>query len=126
MNKQLIHSDSIFEEQVSFSRAVVVDKMVFVSGCTGYNYATNVISEDLVEQTEQTFKNIEYALTKAGATFADVVRVQYILKKTDDWERCWPVFKKYFGEVRPACTVICAKLTSEKLKIEIEVTAVKQ
>jgi enamine deaminase RidA (YjgF/YER057c/UK114 family) len=126
MNKQLINSGSIFEEQVSFSRAVVVDKMVFVSGCTGYNYATNVISEDLVEQTEQTFKNIEYALTKAGATFADVVRVQYILKNTDEWERCWPVFKKYFGEVRPACTVICAKLTSEKLKIEIEVTAVKQ
>jgi enamine deaminase RidA (YjgF/YER057c/UK114 family) len=126
MNRQLITSGSIFEEQVSFSRAVVVDKMVFVSGCTGYDYATNIIEDDIVAQTEQTFKNIENALTKAGATFKDVVRVNYILKDTDEWERCWPIFKKYLGDVRPACTVICAKLTGEKLKIEIEITAIKQ
>jgi enamine deaminase RidA (YjgF/YER057c/UK114 family) len=126
MKRQLINSGSIFEEQVSFSRAVVVGQMVFISGCTGYDYATNIISDDIVEQTEQTFKNIENALTKANASFKDVVRVQYILKDTDEWERCWPIFKKYFGEIKPACTVICAKLTGEKLKIEIEVTAIKQ
>jgi enamine deaminase RidA (YjgF/YER057c/UK114 family) len=126
MKRQLINSGSIFEEKVSFSRAVVVDKMVFVSGCTGYDYATNIISDDIVAQTEQTFKNIENALTKAGSRFEDVVRVQYILADTLEWEKCWPIFKKYFGEIKPACTVICAKLTNEKLKIEIEVTAVKQ
>jgi enamine deaminase RidA (YjgF/YER057c/UK114 family) len=54
------------------------------------------------------------------------VRVNYILKDTDEWEKCWPIFNKYLGDVRPACTVICAKLTGEKLKIEIEVTAIKQ
>jgi enamine deaminase RidA (YjgF/YER057c/UK114 family) len=126
MKRQLINSGSIFEEKVSFSRAVVVDKMVFVSGCTGYDYATNIISDDIVAQTEQTFKNIENALTKAGSSFEDVVRVQYILADTFEWEKCWPIFKKYFGEIKPACTVICAKLTNEKLKIEIEVTAIKQ
>jgi enamine deaminase RidA (YjgF/YER057c/UK114 family) len=86
MNKQLITSGSIFEEQVSFSRAVVVGQMVFVSGCTGYDYATNIIEDDIVAQTEQTFKNIENALTKSGATFKDVVRVNFILKDTDEWE----------------------------------------
>ena len=79
MNRQLINSGSIFEEQVSFSRAVVVDKMVFVSGCTGYDYATNIIDDDIVAQTEQTFKNIENALTKADASFKYIVRVNLIL-----------------------------------------------
>jgi enamine deaminase RidA (YjgF/YER057c/UK114 family) len=125
MEKKLISTDSIFEREVSFSRAVVVDKMIFVSGCTGYNYATTTISADIVEQTEQTFKNIEYALLQAGATLNDVVRVHYILKDSEEFERCWPVIKKYFGNIRPACTVFCAKLTSEKIKIEIEVTAIK-
>jgi enamine deaminase RidA (YjgF/YER057c/UK114 family) len=126
MERQLINSGSIFEENVSFSRAVVVGQMVFVSGCTGYDYATNIIDDDIVMQTEQTFKNIENALAKAGATFKNIVRINYFLKDTDEWEKCWPVFKKYLGDVRPACTVICAKLTGEKLKIEIEVTAIKQ
>jgi enamine deaminase RidA (YjgF/YER057c/UK114 family) len=126
MERKLISSGSIFEETVSFSRAVVVGDMVFVSGCTGYDYATAIISDDIVEQTEQAFKNIETALAKAGASLKDVVRVQYILKDTDEFEKCWPVFKKYFGDVKPAATVFCAKLTSEKIKIEIEVTAVKQ
>jgi reactive intermediate/imine deaminase len=125
MGRKLINSGSIFEKEVSFSRAVVVGQMVFVSGCTGYNYATTVIADDIVEQTEQCFKNIETALTNAGASFKDVVRVHYILKDTDEFERCWPVFKKYFEDVKPAATVFCAKLTSEKIKIEIEVTAVK-
>jgi enamine deaminase RidA (YjgF/YER057c/UK114 family) len=98
--------------------------MVFVSGCTGFNYLTHEISDDLVEQTNQTFINIESALHKAGATFADVVRVTYILKDTADWDKCWPIIKSYFGDVKPACTVFCAKLASEQLKIEIEVTAI--
>ncbi|MGL4632063.1 MAG: RidA family protein [Leadbetterella sp.] len=126
MEKIRISTGSIFEEQVAFSRAVVVDKTVYVSGCTGYNYATTQISEDIVDQIEQTFKNIEYALSQAGATLEDVVRVHYILKDPDEFEKCWPTIRKYFGHIKPACTVFCAKLTSEKIKIEIEVTAVKK
>lgn len=125
MERKLISSGSIFEEEVSFSRAVVAGQMVFVSGCTGYNYATTTIADDIAAQTEQTFVNIETALSKAGASLKDVVRVHYILQNADEFEKCWPVIKKYFGTVKPACTVFCAKLTSEKIKIEIEVTAVK-
>jgi enamine deaminase RidA (YjgF/YER057c/UK114 family) len=126
MSKQLISSGSIFEEQVSYSRAVVVNKMVFVSGCTGYDYSTSIISEDVVEQAEQTFKNIQSALEKAGATLHDIVRVNYIITDISNWEKCWPVFKKYLGNVRPAATAICAQLVNEAMKIEIEVTAIKQ
>jgi enamine deaminase RidA (YjgF/YER057c/UK114 family) len=126
MEKKLISTGSIFERDVAFSRAVVVDKVVYVSGCTGYNYETTTISDNIVEQTEQTFKNIEYALSQAGASLKDVVRVHYIIANPDEFEKCWATIRKYFDDVRPACTVFCAKLTSEKIKIEIEVTAIKQ
>jgi enamine deaminase RidA (YjgF/YER057c/UK114 family) len=126
MERKLISTGSIFEKDVSFSRAVVVDKMIFVSGCTGYDYAKMTISDDILEQTEQTFKNIEYALSQAGASLKDVVRVQYIVPNAEEFEKCHATIRHYFEDIRPACTVICANLLSEKIKIEIEVTAVKQ
>jgi enamine deaminase RidA (YjgF/YER057c/UK114 family) len=124
MVKKLISTGSVFEKEVAFSRAVVVDKMVYVSGCTGYDYATTTISDDVVAQTEQCFQNIIHALTQAGSGLKDVVRVLYIVPDPEDFVRCQPTIRKYFDEIRPACTVICANLTSSKIKIEIEVTAV--
>ncbi len=126
MQKQLINSGSIFEKEVAFSRAVVVNNMVFVSGCTGYDYKTMQISDDVAEQTEQTFKNIIWALEQAGSSLKDVVRVQYLVPNPDDFEKCWPVIKKYFGEILPACTASCPALISKTIKIEIEVTAIKK
>jgi enamine deaminase RidA (YjgF/YER057c/UK114 family) len=126
MERKRISTGSIFEKDVSFSRAVVVDKMVFVSGCTGYDYAKMTISDDIVAQTEQTFKNIEYALSQAGSSLKDVVRVQYIVPNATDFEKCHATIRHYFEDIRPACTVICANLLNEIIKIEIEVTAVKQ
>jgi enamine deaminase RidA (YjgF/YER057c/UK114 family) len=124
--KKLISSGSRFEAEVGYSRAVVVDNMVFVSGCTGYDYTAMTISDNVLEQAEQTFKNIEHALSEAGAKLNDVVRVTYILPNRADFEPCHPIFRKYFGDIRPACTVYHAQLTSDIIKIEIEVTAVIQ
>jgi enamine deaminase RidA (YjgF/YER057c/UK114 family) len=124
--KKLINSGSRFEEEVGYSRAVVIDNLVFVSGCTGYDYTAMTISDDVLEQCEQTFKNIEHALSQADATLQDVVRVTYILPNRADFEPCHPIFRKYFGDIRPACTVFHAQLVSDIVKIEIEVTAVKQ
>ena len=124
MQKKLISTGSIFEEKAAFSRAVVVDKTVYVSGCTGYNYATMEISDDIVDQTEQTFRNIAAVLEEANASFEDVVCVHYIITDASEWDKCWPTIRKYFGEVRPACTVYCAGLVNDQIKIEIEVTAV--
>ena len=126
MNRRLISSGSKFEEEIGYSRAVVHGDWVFVSGTTGFDYATMTISDDVAVQAEQCLKNIEWALREAGAYMRDVVRVHYILPDGKDFEKCWPVLRKYFGEARPAATMIEARLLDPRMRIEIEVTAVKQ
>jgi enamine deaminase RidA (YjgF/YER057c/UK114 family) len=121
--RRLISSGSTFEQNVGYSRAVVDGDWVFVSGTTGFDYSTLSISEDVVEQAEQCFKNINAALSEAGCTLNDVVRVHYILPNRDDFEPCWPVLRRYFGDIRPASTMIVAGLADERMRIEIEVTA---
>jgi enamine deaminase RidA (YjgF/YER057c/UK114 family) len=124
--RRLISSGSTFEEQVGYSRAVVDGDWIFVSGTTGFDYATMTISDDVVAQAEQALRNIEAALKQAGANLADVVRVIYILPDATLFERCWPVLRKYLGAVRPAATMISAGLADARMKIEIEVTARKR
>jgi enamine deaminase RidA (YjgF/YER057c/UK114 family) len=126
MTRRLISSGSTFEEQIGYSRAVVDGDWVFVSGTTGFDYAAMSISDSLLEQAEQCLKNIESALRQAGAGLKDVVRVTYILPNGAEFEQCWPVLRKYFGEVRPAATMISAGLADPRMKIEIEVTARKR
>ena len=126
MTRKLISSGSTFEEQIGYSRAVVVDEWVFVSGTTGYDYSTMSISDNIVEQTEQCLKNIDDALQKANASLKDIVRVTYVVPNGVDFEQCWPVLRKYFGEIRPAAMMISAGLADPHMKIEIEVTARKQ
>lgn len=121
--RTLISSGSSFEAQIGFSRAVVDGEWVFVSGTTGFNYASMTISESVVEQTEQCLKNIAAALEQAGASFRDIVRVRYILPNASEFEPCWPTLRRYFGEIRPAATMISCGLIDPRIKIEIEVTA---
>jgi enamine deaminase RidA (YjgF/YER057c/UK114 family) len=125
MNRTLISSGSTFEAKIGYSRAVVAGDWVFVSGTTGFDYATMTISDDVVVQAEQCLKNIASALEQAGSSLQDVVRVTYILPQTADFEPCWPVLRQYFGEVRPAAMMISAGLADPRMKIEIEVTALK-
>ncbi|CAN7286213.1 MULTISPECIES: RidA family protein [unclassified Variovorax] len=126
MTRKLISSGSTFEEQIGYSRAVVDGDWVFVSGTTGFDYATMTISDSVVEQAEQCLKNIESALQRAAANMKDVVRVTYVLPNGAEFESCWPVLRKYFGEVRPAAMMISAGLADPRMKIEIEVTARKR
>ncbi|KAK1720741.1 endoribonuclease L-PSP [Colletotrichum lupini] len=126
MSRRNISSGSAFEAQIGYSRAVVSGDLIFVSGTTGYNYATGVISPNIVEQTEQTMENIAAALAEAGAEIKDVVRVRYILPDRNDFQKTWPVLQKYFGDVRPAATMIQAALMEDVMKVEIEVTAKKE
>jgi enamine deaminase RidA (YjgF/YER057c/UK114 family) len=124
--RQLISSGSQFEQKIGYSRAVVDGRWVFVSGTTGFDYKTMTISDDVVAQTDQCFKNIAAALAEADASLADVVRVHYLITKREDFEPIWPVLQKHFGDVRPACTVLVTGLVDEKMLIEIEVTARKR
>ena len=125
MRRKLISSGSRFEKEVGYSRAIVVGNMVFVSGTTGYDYATMTISEDVAQQAEMCIKNIEKALLEADSSLKDIVRITYILPDARDFEACWPVLRKYFGSVLPAATMISAGLADDKMKIEIEATAVR-
>jgi len=123
--RSLISSGSPLERDIGYSRAVVDGEWVFVSGTTGFDYQTMTISNDVVEQAEQCLRNIERALQEAGSTFTEVVRIHYILPRVEDFEPCWPVLRRWFGEIRPAATMICAGLADPRMKIEIEVTAHK-
>ena len=123
MNRKLISSGSEFENKIGYSRAVVDGDYVFVSGTTGYNYDTMSISSDAAEQADQCFKNIEKALIEAGSSIDNIVRVHYIYPDKQDFEPCWPVFKKYLSVAKPAATVFVAGLLDDAMKLEIEVTA---
>ena len=126
MSRRLISSGSSFEREIGYSRAVVDGDWVFVSGTTGFDYSDMTISDDIVGQTEQCLKNIGAALTEAGSGFDDIVRVTYVVPNADEFPLCFPVLKKYFGEVRPAVMMIAAGLSDARMKIEIEVTARKR
>jgi enamine deaminase RidA (YjgF/YER057c/UK114 family) len=121
--RKLISSGSTFERDIGYSRAVVDGEWVFVSGTTGFDYATMTISDDPAAQAERCLANIAQALDEAGATFADVVRVRYILPAADDFPASWPALQRAFGAVRPAATMIAAGRADRRIKIEIEVTA---
>jgi enamine deaminase RidA (YjgF/YER057c/UK114 family) len=125
MTRKLISSGSKFEADYGYSRAVVQGPWCFVAGTTGYNYADMTISPDVASQTEQTFLNIDKALKEAGFAMADVVRVHYLLPNGGDFEQCQPILKKWFGDVRPAATMLVTGLIDDLMKIEIEVTAFK-
>jgi enamine deaminase RidA (YjgF/YER057c/UK114 family) len=126
MTRQLISSGSTFEEEIGYSRAVVDGDWVFVSGTTGFDYASMTISDTILDQTDQCLKNIESALLETNSSLKDVVRVTYVVPNGAEFKDCWPVLRKYLGEVRPAAMMISAGLTDPRMKIEIEVTALKR
>jgi enamine deaminase RidA (YjgF/YER057c/UK114 family) len=123
MPRQLISSGSTFEQEIGYSRAVVEGDWIFISGTTGFDYSKMTISGDLLEQAEQCFRNIDAALSQAGASLQDVVRVTYVFPDAADFPKCWPVFRKYLGEVRPAAMMISAGLSDPRMRIEVQVTA---
>ncbi len=126
MPRRKIDSGSAFEAKAAYSRAVVDGSWVFVAGTTGFDYKSMTIAEDVVAQADQCFRNISAALEGAGASLADIVRVTYILPDPDDFEPCWPILRKYLEDIRPAATMLSAKLIDPRIRIEIEVTARKR
>jgi enamine deaminase RidA (YjgF/YER057c/UK114 family) len=126
MSRQLISSGSTFEAEIGYSRAVVDGDWIFVSGTTGFDYASMTIAEGIEAQAEQCLQNIQAALQQAGATLADVVRVTYVVPVASEFAQCWPVLRRYWGTVRPAAMMISAGLLDPRMRIEMEVTARKR
>jgi enamine deaminase RidA (YjgF/YER057c/UK114 family) len=123
VTRTLICTGSDWEREAAFSRVVVDGDWAFVSGTTGFDYAAMTISPDVAEQTRRALENISSALEQAEFTLADVVQTVYILPRAEDYPLCWPVLREYFGEIRPANTMLVAGLADPRMCIEIEATA---
>ncbi|MEO3891946.1 RidA family protein [Nonomuraea sp. B5E05] len=121
--RRVILSGSTFEEEIGYARAVIDGDWVHVSGTTGFDYTTMTISANVVEQAEQALRNVGSALDEAGCSFADVVRVRYLLTDREDFQPCWPTLRRCFGDIRPAATMLVCGLADPRMKFEIEVYA---
>jgi enamine deaminase RidA (YjgF/YER057c/UK114 family) len=118
-----ISTGSPFEATMGYSRAVVKGGWCFVSGVTGYDYATMKMPEGALDQARNCFRTIASVLTEAGFTMQDIVRVQYTLTDAAHVEAVLPALAEALGEVRPAATMVIAGLIRPEMLIEIEVTA---
>jgi len=118
-----ISSGSAYEPLAAYCRAVVVDGWVLVSGTAGNDHDSMETPESVTDQCRLALDHIGAALQQAGASFADVVRVHYILPDRDDFEPCWAMLRDVFGDNPPAATMIQADLIDPAMEIEIEVTA---
>ena len=123
MTRRLISSGSSLERTAGYSRAVVDGDLVFVSGCTGLDYATDTLADGAEAQTRQTFRNIEWALGEAGCTLKDVVRATYYVTDRADVPEILKVCGEHFRDIRPASTLLVCGLVRPEMKVEIEVTA---
>ena len=123
--KTLISSGSPFEKTMGYSRAVAQGPFCFVSGTTGYDYAKMVMPESAADQARNALQTIQKALGEAGFSLNDVVRVTYYLSDLSWADSVIPVFGEFFGEIRPAATLLVAQMLKPEMKIEIEVTAYK-
>ena len=121
--RRLISTGSPFEKMAGYSRAVVSGDFCFVSGTTGYDYATMKMPDSVEDQTRNALATIEQTLAEAGFDMSDVVRVQYTLTDADLVDRVFAVVGGTFGEIRPAATMVIAGLIKPEMKVEIEVTA---
>jgi enamine deaminase RidA (YjgF/YER057c/UK114 family) len=113
-----ISSGSPFEQKIGYCRAVVAGGWVHVAGTVGQG-------DTVQEQCQSALATIEAALAKAGCSFADAVRVRYILPDAADFEPCWPILHKSFGDNPPVATMMVCDLIEPRYRIEIEVTALQ-
>lgn len=125
MTRTLVSTGSPFEKQAGYSRAVVQGDWCFVSGTTGYDYATMTMPDSAEQQARNIFSTVGKALAEAGFGFGDVVRANYIVTDPAFAADVFKVTGEIFGEIRPAATMIVAGLIRPEMKVEIEVTALR-
>lgn len=125
-DRKLISTGSPFEKTAGYSRAVVQGEWCFVSGTTGYDYATMTMPERVEDQTRNCLRTIGTALAEGGFDMADVVRCHYYVTERAFVPLVFPILGEVFGDIRPAATMVICQLNEPEMKIEIEVTALKR
>ena len=124
MPRRLISTGAPFEKTAGYSRAVIDGDFAFVSGTTGYDYATMTMPSDVTSQTRNCFKTIEGALKEGGFVMADIVRATYYITDAKDADAHFAVCGEVLSEIRPAATLlVVVALYKPEMKVEIEVTA---
>lgn len=123
--RRSISSGGPWEARGGYSRAVRVGDLIYVSGSTAVHEGELVGRGDVAAQTRRTLETIRTALESAGASLADVVRYRIFLTNIADHEMVIPILGEYFGEIRPAGTLVAvAALIHPDMLIEIEVDAI--
>ena len=118
-----ISTGSPFETSLGYSRAVVKGGWCFVSGVTGYDYATMTLPDGAAAQARACLATIAAVLAEAGSAMEDIVRVQYTVADRNLVDQVAPVLGEVLGTIRPAATMVIAGLIRPEMLIEIEVTA---
>lgn len=122
--RRLFSSGSEFEREYNYSRAVLVDKHLFISGTTGYDYASSTLASSPKAQVAQLIKNVENVLAQAGGHLGHVVRVRMYLAYAEDYEEIMQGYAEAFEGICPACTTVEAKLFDPEIRIEMDMDAI--
>ena len=126
MSRRLISGGSPYEEKAGYSRAVVDGNWCFVAGTTGFDPVTGAFPANVADQTRNAIAIIATALAEAGFDLGDVVRARYYLTSRNDVAAVMAVLSEAFRDTRPAATMVIAELIDPAMKVEIEVTALRQ
>ena len=126
MPRKRYFSGSKFEKLAGYCRAIADGRWIFVSGTTGFDFETMAISGDPAEQAEQCFRNIRTALTELGGSLEDMVRIRVFIANSADSAAILEVVERHCRDVLPTNTTIVSALMDPAMKVEIEVTALRQ